>query len=142
MSSLNRVSLIGHLGRDPEIRRSQAGDPIANLSIATSENWTDKRTGEKREQTEWHRVVIFNEQLAGIAEKYLKKGSKVFIEGKLVTRKWTDKDNNERYTTEITLNAFNSRLLLLDRAERDQPAPIGGVRPRDAGDGLNDEIPF
>src|SRR5512138_1709933 len=112
--SVNKVILIGNLGRDPEIRRMQDGRPIANLSVATSESWRDKNTGERKEKTEWHRVVIFNEGLAKIAEQYLKKGSKVYLEGQLQTRKWTDKDGVEKYTTEVVLQGFNSALTMLD----------------------------
>lgn len=119
---LNRVELIGHLGADPEIRRTQDGRPIANLSLATGEKWTDRNTGEKRERTEWHRIVVFSEPLAKVVEQYCRKGSKVFIEGKLATRKWTDQQNIERYTTEVVLQGFDGRLILLDRAERAPPA--------------------
>src|ERR1700741_174421 len=101
--SVNKVILVGNVGKDPEIRRTQDGRPIANLSIATSESWRDKSSGEKRERTEWHRVVIINEGLSRIAEQYLRKGSKVYLEGQLQTRKWTDKDGHERYTTEVVL---------------------------------------
>src|SRR5689334_17074336 len=112
--SVNKVILVGNLGKDPEIRRTQDGRPIANLSVATSESWRDKNTGERKEKTEWHRVVIFNEGLCKIAEQYLKKGSKVYLEGQLQTRKWTDKDNIERYSTEVVLQGFNSSLTMLD----------------------------
>jgi single-strand DNA-binding protein len=112
--SVNKVILIGNLGKDPEIRRTQDGRPIANLSVATSESWRDKNTGERKEKTEWHRVVIFNEGLCRIAEQYLKKGAKVYLEGQLQTRKWTDKDNIERYSTEVVLQGFNSSLTMLD----------------------------
>ena len=114
--SVNKVILVGNLGRDPEIRRTQDGRPIANLSVATSENWRDKATGERREKTEWHRVVIFNEGLCKIVEQYLKKGSKVYLEGQLQTRKYTDKDGVEKYSTEVVLQGFNSVLTMLDRA--------------------------
>jgi len=114
--SVNKVILIGNLGADPEIRRTQDGRPIANLRVATSESWKDKTTGERREKTEWHRVVIFSEGLCKIAEQYLKKGSKVYLEGQLQTRKWTDKENIERYSTEVVLQNFNSTLTMLDRA--------------------------
>lgn len=116
--SLNCVTLIGNLGKDPEIRHTQDGRAIANLSVATSENWTDKHTGEKREKTEWHRVVCFNENLSTIMEKYLKKGSKVYIEGKLQTRKWTDKDGVDRYVTEIIMQGFDGKLVMLSSAEK------------------------
>jgi len=112
--SVNKVILVGNLGRDPEIRRTQDGRPIANLSIATSENWRDKATGERREKTEWHRVVIFNEGLCKVVEQYLKKGAKVYLEGALQTRKYTDKDGVEKYSTEVVLQGFNSVLTMLD----------------------------
>ena len=112
--SVNKVILVGNLGKDPEIRRTQAGRPIANLSIATSETWRDKGTGERKEKTEWHRVVIFNEGLCKVAEQYLKKGAKVYIEGQLQTRKWTDQSGVEKYSTEVVLQGFNSNLTMLD----------------------------
>jgi single-strand DNA-binding protein len=114
--SVNKVILIGNLGADPEIKRTQDGRPIANLRIATSDTWRDKATGERKEKTEWHRVVIFSEGLCKIAEQYLKKGAKVYIEGQLQTRKWTDQNNVERYSTEVVLQNFNSTLTMLDRA--------------------------
>jgi single-strand DNA-binding protein len=114
--SVNKVILVGNLGADPEIKRTQDGRPIANLRIATSETWRDKNTGERKEKTEWHRVVIFSEGLCKIAEQYLKKGAKVYIEGQLQTRKWTDQNNVERYSTEVVLQNFNSTLTMLDRA--------------------------
>ena len=114
--SVNKVILIGNLGADPEIRRTQDGRPIANLRVATSESWRDKATGERKEKTEWHRVVIFSEGLCRVAEQYLKKGMKVYLEGQLQTRKWTDQQNIERYSTEIVLQGFNSTLTMLDRA--------------------------
>ena len=112
--SVNKVILVGNLGKDPEIRRTQDGRPIANLSVATSENWRDKATGERKEKTEWHRVVIFNEGLCKIAEQYLKKGAKVYLEGQLQTRKWTDQSGADRYTTEVALQRFRGELQLLD----------------------------
>ncbi len=112
--SVNKVILIGNLGKDPEIRRTQDGRPIANLRIATSDTWRDKATGERREKTEWHSVVIFNENLCKIAEQYLKKGSKVFIEGSLQTRKWQGQDGQDRYSTEVVLQGFNGNLTMLD----------------------------
>jgi len=114
--SVNKVILIGNLGADPEIRRTQDGRPIANLRLATSESWKDKTSGERREKTEWHRVVIFNENLCRIAEQYLKKGSKVYIEGALQTRKWQDQSGQDRYSTEVVLQNFRGELTLLDRA--------------------------
>jgi single-strand DNA-binding protein len=112
--SVNKVILVGNLGKDPEIRRTQDGRPIANLSVATSETWRDKATGERKEKTEWHRVVIFNEGLCKVAEQYLKKGAKVYIEGALQTRKWTDQAGVEKYSTEVVLQGFNSTLTMLD----------------------------
>lgn len=112
--SVNKVILIGNLGKDPEIRRTQDGRPIANLSIATSETWRDKNSGERKEKTEWHRVVIFNEGLCKVAEQYLKKGAKVYIEGALQTRKWTDPAGVEKFSTEVVLQGFNSTLTMLD----------------------------
>ena len=114
--SVNKVILVGNLGADPEIRRTQDGRPIANLRLATSESWKDKTTGERREKTEWHRVVIFNENLCRIAEQYLKKGSKIYIEGALQTRKWQDQSGQDRYSTEVVLQGFRGELTLLDRA--------------------------
>ncbi|MBL0318286.1 MAG: single-stranded DNA-binding protein [Alphaproteobacteria bacterium] len=112
--SLNKVTLIGNLGRDPEIRSTQSGGEIANITIATSESWKDKNTGERNERTEWHRVVVFNEGLVRVVKNYLRKGSKVYIEGQLQTRKWTDQTNIERYTTEIVLQNFSGQLIMLD----------------------------
>ncbi|TCS61295.1 single-stranded DNA-binding protein [Varunaivibrio sulfuroxidans] len=112
--SVNKVILVGNLGRDPEVRFSQDGKKIVNMSIATSESWRDRNSGERREKTEWHRVVIFSEGLANVAEKYLRKGSKVYLEGALQTRKWTGNDGVEKYTTEIVLQGFNSNLTMLD----------------------------
>ena len=114
MASVNKVILVGNLGRDPEIRFTQSGAKIANLSVATSESWKDKQTGERREKTEWHRIVVFSEGLASIAEKYLKKGSKVYLEGALQTRKWTGNDGVEKYTTEVVLQGFSGTLTMLD----------------------------
>jgi len=169
--SVNKVILVGNLGKDPEIRRTQDGRPIANLRIATSETWRDKATGERREKTEWHSVVIFNENLCRIAEQYLRKGSKVFIEGALQTRKWQGQDGQDRYSTEVVLQGFNGNLTMLDgraggggMAESGQAdyggdsggygdAPrSGGSRGGSSGGGarggpsfdrqLDDEIPF
>jgi single-strand DNA-binding protein len=156
--SVNKVILVGNLGKDPEIRRTQDGRPIANLSVATSESWRDKATGERKEKTEWHRVVIFNEGLCKVAEQYLKKGAKVYIEGQLQTRKWTDQSGVEKYSTEVVLQGFNSNLTMLEGrsgggggyAEEggqdfgsSSPAPrrvaaAGGARNGD----MNDDIPF
>ncbi len=156
--SVNKVILIGNLGKDPEIRRTQDGRPIANLSVATSETWRDKATGERKEKTEWHRVVIFNEGLCKIAEQYLKKGAKVYLEGALQTRKWTDKDGVEKYSTEVVLQGFNSQLTMLDGrgggGDRisDQSGsddfgsrgPTAARKPAMAGGrgDMDDEIPF
>jgi len=112
--SVNKVILVGNLGRDPEIRHLQDGSKIAQLSVATSENWKDRQTGERREKTEWHRVVIFNSNLAEVAENYLRKGAKVYVEGQLQTRKWTDQDGNDKYTTEVVLSRFRGELTMLD----------------------------
>ena len=156
--SVNKVILIGNLGADPEIRHTQDGRAIANLRVATSESWRDKSSGERREKTEWHRVVIFNENLAKIAEHYLKKGSKVYLEGSLQTRKWEDQQGQERYTTEIVLQGFNAQLTMLDGrrdgAGEGEPRGGGGDFGRSkalsgGGSGgaafdkeLDDEIPF
>ncbi len=146
MASLNKVNLIGNLGADPEIRRTQSGEPIANLRIATTEKWRAKASGEMQERTEWHTVVIFNEPIAKVAEQYLRKGSKVFIEGQLQTRKWSDKEGHDRYSTEIVLQRFNGSLILLDNAQRSE-AFEGRKDPtpkRDAylEETVEDEIPF
>jgi single-strand DNA-binding protein len=129
--SVNKVILIGNLGKDPEIRRTQDGRPIANLSVATSETWRDKATGERKEKTEWHRVVIFNEGLCKIAEQYLKKGAKIYLEGQLQTRKWTDQSGVEKYSTEVVLQGFNSALTML---EGRSGGAGGSFSPDDAGD--------
>jgi single-strand DNA-binding protein len=145
--SVNKVILIGNLGADPEIRHTQDGRPIANLRIATSESWRDKATGERKEKTEWHRVVIFNENLCKVAEQYLKKGSKVFIEGQLQTRKWQDQSGQDRYSTEVVLRGFRGELALLDRAGAGSSGSgdfasddAGGVRRSSAE--MDDDIPF
>jgi single-strand DNA-binding protein len=160
--SVNKVILVGNLGADPEIRRLQDGRPVANLRIATSENWKDKNTGERREKTEWHRVVIFNENLCRIAEQYLKKGSRVYIEGALQTRKWQDQSGQDKYSTEVVLQGFRGELTLLDRAggagagggdfggedsgEFGSPGPsrkvAAAVGARGGGGDMDDEIPF
>ena len=124
--SVNKVILVGKLGKDPEIRRTQDGRPIANLSVATSETWRDKATGERKEKTEWHRVVIFNEGLCKVAEQYLKKGAKVYIEGQLQTRKWQDQNGVDKYSTEIVLQGFNSTLTMLDGRGEGGGASEGG----------------
>jgi single-strand DNA-binding protein len=112
--SVNKVILVGNLGRDPEIRSLQDGTRVANLSIATSENWRDKTTGERREKTEWHRIVIFNDRLVDVVERFVKKGSKLYVEGQLQTRKWTDQQGQERYSTEVVLQRFRGELTMLD----------------------------
>lgn len=172
MAGVNKVILVGHLGRDPDVRRTQAGKPIASLSVATSESWRDKATGERKEKTEWHRVVIFNENLAQVAEQYLKKGAKVYFEGKLRTRKWTDQAGVEKYTTEVVLESFDGSLVMLDGRREGGPPPADetsygerrdfgtgggdaarpGVAPRGSGSitsgpaarnaDMDDEIPF
>lgn len=154
MSSVNKVLLVGNLGADPEIRRTQDGRAIANLRMATSETWKDKATGERKERTEWHRVVIFNEGLAKVAEQYLKKGSKVYLEGALQTRKWQDKDGQDKYSTEVVLQGFHCALVMLDgRGERTEDREeatetYGGHRGGNAGPSprrtqdMDDEIPF
>ena len=151
--SVNKVILVGNLGRDPETRTMQSGDPIVHLSVATSESWKDKNSGERREKTEWHRVVIFNENLGRIAQQYLRKGSKVYLEGQLQTRKWTDQSGIEKYTTEVVLQRYRGELTMLDsRQDRDgdgfgDGGSGGGGGDDDAGppaggEDLDDEIPF
>ena len=125
MSSLNKVALIGNLGRDPEIRTTQDGTKVVNLSLATSEHWKDKGSGERREKTEWHRVVVFNERLVDVVEKYLKKGAKIYLEGALQTRKWTDQAGTEKYTTEIVLQKYRGEIVMLDGKSGDS-APDHG----------------
>jgi single-strand DNA-binding protein len=124
--SVNKVILVGNLGRDPEIRSTQDGTRIATLNLATSESWRDKMSGERKEKTEWHRVVIFNDRLVEVAEKYLKKGSKIYVEGQLQTRKWTDQQGQERYTTEVALQRFRGELTMLDGAGGGSGAGRGG----------------
>lgn len=162
--SVNKVILIGNLGKDPEIRSMQSGSKMASFTIATSETWNDKMSGERKEQTEWHRIVVMNERIADVAEKYLKKGSKVYVEGKLQTRKWTDQSGQEKYTTEVMIGRFNGELTLLDRAgggagmgggdeyapRAASPARAPAAQPQRAvggwdtrpGNDLDDEIPF
>lgn len=123
--SVNKVILVGNLGRDPETRNAQSGAKIVNLTIATSESWNDRASGERKERTEWHRVVIFNERLADVAERFLRKGRKVYLEGQLQTRKWTDQSGQERYTTEIVLDRFRGELVLLD-SNRDGDSSVSG----------------
>lgn len=158
--SVNKVILVGNLGADPEIRRTQDGRPIANLRIATSESWRDRNSGERRERTEWHRVVIFNEGLCKIAEQYLKKGSKIYVEGQLQTREWEDQSGQKRYSTEVVLQGFNSALTMLDTRQgggggggysdygsSGGGSDFGSSGPMDRGggrtsDAIDDEIPF
>lgn len=143
--SVNKVILIGNLGRDPESRNTQSGEKIVNLNIATSESWRDKASGERKERTEWHRVVIFNDRLAEFAGHHLRKGSKVYIEGQLQTRKWADKDGREKYTTEVVLQRFRGELQILDgqvdtkQAAREFQAPD---KPSGGRADFNDDIPF
>ena len=156
--SVNKVILVGNLGRDPEIRSMQSGDKVCNLSVATSERWKDRNSGEMQEKTEWHRVVVFDQKLAEVAEKYLKKGAKVFLEGQLQTRKWTDNSGVEKYTTEVVLQRFRGEMVMLDsRGGGDgngggydsNPTDYGNPQPTMAAGGsasgiddLDDEIPF
>lgn len=141
--SVNKAILVGNLGADPEIRRTQDGRAIANLRLATSESWRDKSSGERKERTEWHRVVIFNEALAKIAEQYLHKGSKVYIEGQIQTRKWQDKDGQDRYSTEVVLQGFNATLTMLDtKQEGGNPVPKQPEPGTGAAKDMDDEIPF
>lgn len=149
MSSVNKVMLVGNVGKDPEIRRTADGTPVASFSVATSDRWRDKATGERKERTEWHNVVVFNEQLAGIVDRYVKKGSRVYVEGKLQTRKWTDKNGQDRYTTEVVLQPFRGEIQLVDKAS-DEPmetTPAGMVpaerkSPMRKDEDLDDSIPF
>ncbi|MEP0322516.1 single-stranded DNA-binding protein [Bauldia litoralis] len=162
--SVNKVILVGNLGRDPEVRRLNSGSPVVNLRIATSESWRDKNSGERQERTEWHNVVIFNENLAKVAEQYLKKGSKVYVEGQLQTRKWQDQSGQDRYTTEVVIQRFRGDLTFLDRPGDSMGGERGGSdfgrsSPMESGGGpdagrsggggggsyaeeLDDEIPF
>jgi single-strand DNA-binding protein len=149
--SVNKVILVGNLGRDPEVRSTQDGAKIVQLSLATSESWKDRATGERRERTEWHRVVIFNERLADVAEQYLRKGSKLYIEGQLQTRKWQDKEGLDRYTTEIVLGKFRGELTMLDGRSsegggtggRQSEEPVAASASGGGGaSDLDDEIPF
>jgi single-strand DNA-binding protein len=141
--SVNKVILVGNVGKDPEIRRTSDGRMIVNLSVATSDSWRDKATGERKEKTEWHRVVIFSEQLCKTVEQYVRKGAKLYIEGALQTRKWTDKDGVEKYSTEIVLQGFNSQLTMLDGRTQsgNETAQAEPRKPEMARD-MDDEIPF
>lgn len=148
--SINKVILVGNVGQDPEIRSTQDGREIANFSLATTDSWKDKNTGEKKDKTEWHRIVVFSSGLAGIVKNYVKKGSKLYIEGSLQTRKWTDKDGAEKYTTEIVLQNFNSTLQILDsrdRAPSSSDSYSSGSSNRSKNNDVSveesdDEIPF
>jgi single-strand DNA-binding protein len=167
--SVNKVILVGNLGKDPEVRTTQNGSKVVNLTLATSENWTDKASGERKERTEWHRVVIFNDRIGEVAERYLRKGRKVYVEGALQTRKWTDQGGQERYTTEVVLGQFRGELVLIDsqrgeeggtgegggggyqqRAPAQRPAAVAGAArgagapawEAPKGGDLDDEIPF
>lgn len=152
--SVNKVILVGNLGRDPEIRTMQSGNRVANMSLATSEQWRDRETGERREKTEWHRVVIFDERLIEIAEKYLKKGSKIYVEGQLQTRKWTDQSGQDKYSTEVVLQRFRGVMTMLDtrggdgggaRGGEDYGEPQAAEQGAESGGGggdFDDEIPF
>jgi single-strand DNA-binding protein len=155
MAGVNKVILVGNLGADPEVRQLPSGDPVVNLRVATSESWRDKNSGERKEKTEWHRVVIFNENIAKVAEKYLHKGSKVYLEGQLQTRKWTNKDGQDQYSTEVVLQRFRSEMVLLDGRGADAGAMEGGAsgggrkavaggrgEAQDFSSDPNDEIPF
>jgi single-strand DNA-binding protein len=147
--SVNKVILIGNLGKDPEVRTTQTGDKIVSFALATSETWNDRASGERKERTEWHRVVVFNEQIAGVAEKYLKKGAKVYVEGQMQTRKWTDQAGVERYSTEIVLARFKGEMTMLSSANgnprqggsNNGESSSSGYLPRTGGD-MDDEIPF
>jgi single-strand DNA-binding protein len=150
--SVNKVILVGNVGADPEVRTLPSGNKVVNLTVATSENWKDKNSGERKEKTEWHRVVIFSEGLARVAEQYVKKGSKVYLEGSLQTRKWADKDGVEKYTTEVVLQGFGGQLTMLDtRSEgngAEQPTQAEPIKskprpsPQQKRDEMDDEIPF
>ncbi len=149
-ASVNKVILVGNLGKDPEVRMTQEGMKIVNLTLATSEQWKDKSTQERKERTEWHRVVIFNEHLADVADKYLRKGAKIYIEGQLQTRKWTDQEGKERYTTEVIIPRFRGELTMLDSrgqgadnetASFEAPKNSAREEPASLGE-IDDEIPF
>jgi len=145
--SVNKVILVGNLGRDPEIRTTQSGMKVANLRVATSERWKDRNSGEMQERTEWHSVAIFNEHLVSVAERFLNKGSKVYLEGQLQTRKWTDQQGQDRYSTEVVMNRFRGELQMLDSRGEGGGGSFGGGGndggfSGGAGDDLDDEIPF
>ncbi len=146
--SINKVILVGNVGKDPEIRHSSDGSKIANLSLATSEIWKDKTTGERKDRTEWHRVVVFNDRLSDVIEKYVKKGSKLYLEGQLQTRKWTDNAGQDRYSTEVVLSRFKGELTLLDGRIAGSETPVIDTSmsdtktPENAFSDLDDDIPF
>lgn len=149
--SVNKVILVGNLGKDPEIRHMPDGSKLATFSVATSEAWKDRTTGERKDKTEWHRVAVFNDRLADVVEKYIKKGSKVYVEGQLQTRKWTDNEGHDRYTTEVVLSKFRGELTMLDskgggigefNIESAEPALTGATQNAGSLDELNDDIPF
>ena len=145
VGSVNKVILVGNLGKDPEVRNTQGGLKIVSFTVATSESWNDKASGERRERTEWHRVVIFNERIGGVAEQYLRKGRKVFVEGVLRTRKWTDQEGQDKYTTEVVIEQFRGDLQLIDSnrdhaGDGDEGAPRAGRRDQHAS--LDDDVPF
>lgn len=144
MSSLNKVTLIGRVGNDPEVRRMQSGDAVVSFRLATSDTWRDKQTGERREKTEWHSVVIFNEALTKVAEAYVRKGSKIYVEGALQTREWQDKDGAKRYSTEVVLQRFRGELVLLDSVRDDSQRAKNDAQPADGKrvDLDGDDIPF
>ncbi len=142
MSSVNKVILVGSLGRDPEIRTFQNGGKVCNLRVATSERWKDKQSGESKERTEWHSVAIFAEPLAKVAEQYLRKGSKVYLEGQLETRKWQDQSGNDRYSTEVALRPYTSSLVLLDKRDTGGQANVASGHAEQPGRPVDDEIPF
>jgi len=145
VSSLNKVTLIGRAGKDPEVRTTQDGGKIVNMTIATSDVWKDKNSGERKEKTEWHRIVIFNDRLADVVEKYVRKGSQLYIEGAVQTRKWTDKDGHEKYTTEIVLQKFKGEIILLDSKKDSAPGddrPAYKAAPATQAPDLDDDIPF
>lgn len=147
MSSVNKAILVGNVGKDPEIRRTNAGKKVASFSLATSNSWRDKTTGERKQQTDWHNVVVFDERLADVVEQYVHKGSKVYVQGQIKTRKWQDKNGQDRYTTEIVLSAFHSELVLLDKSGgSDRPAAdessYGKTTSREPAADFDDKIPF
>lgn len=148
MSSVNKVMLVGNVGKDPEFRTTSSGERVASFSLATSDRWKDKATGERKERTEWHNIVVFNEQLVGILDRYVRKGSRLYVEGKLQTRKWTDKNGQDRYTTEVVLQPFRGEIQLVDRAS-DEPmeATVAGMvkaerKPPTLREELQDDVPF